>query len=342
MMDGEFPLAWEVRMISKSKPDVSFSLVSSWLHHNLSETLRALAPLGEGEFNAVLKCDFLSGRTAVLKVAPKQNGAVMTYEQGMMASELDWYDTICKKTKILTPKIVSRSIGEKGDEFNYFLMEYIGGKPLDHPDWTKEDEQSIKRQKVDAMASMHQIRGNGFGYVQRALKANWYEAIEQMISDLLSDALRKGKVSKRGERLLKIVRDAKPILEQVECRMVNFDLWNSNWIATRTNNGVELVLIDPERCFYGDFLGDFVAFEFLKPLSKKRETLDLYAKVGGVPFELDGPVQIRYAILTGYLALIMEIEKYYRYKPGMAGWTRNVLVSRLLYHQAFTMIQSQT
>jgi hypothetical protein len=327
-------------MISKSKPDVSFSLASSWLHHDLSETLLTLAPLGEGEYNAVLKCDCLSGRTAVLKVAPKQNGAVMTYEQGMMASELDWYDTIRDKTKILTPKIVSRSIGAKGDEFDYFLMDYIDGKPLDHFDWTNEERQSIHRQKVSAMAAIHQVRGNGFGYVQRGWKATWYDAIEQMISDLLSDALRKGKVSKRGERLLKIVRDAKPILEQVECRMVNFDLWDSNWIATRTDNGVDLVLIDPERCFYGDFLGDFVAFEFLKPLSKKRETLELYAQVGGVPFEHDGPVQIRYAILTGYLALIMEIEKYYRYKPGMAGWTRNVLVSRLLYHQAFALIKS--
>jgi len=327
-------------MISKSKPDVSFAQAAKWLKRDLDETLGTMTPLGEGEYNAVLRCQTESGRSVVLKVAPKPDCPVLTYERNMMSSELHWYETIHRQTDIPTPKILASS--SKGDPsgLDYFLMEDLEGEPADRRPRSDAESHSILLQKTAAMASMHRIKGSGYGYVQRELKETWYLAIESMIADLLEDAEQKGKPSKRGMRLLQVVRESKAVLETVESRMVNFDLWDSNWLVTNQDSDAKLTLIDPERCFYGDFIGDFVAFEFLKPLAKKTQTLASYRAQGGLEWILDDAEMIRYAVMTGYLALIMEVEKHYRYKPGMAGWTRNVVVSRLLYAQAFSMMKS--
>lgn len=327
-------------MISKSKPDVSFAQAAKWLKRDLGETLETMTPLGEGEYNAVLRCQTESGRSVVLKVAPKPDCPVLTYERNMMSSELHWYETIQRQTDIPTPKILASS--SKGDPSGlaYFLMEDLKGEPADRRPRSDAETHSILLQKTAAMASMHRIKGSGYGYVQHGLKETWFLAIESMIADLLEDATKKNKPSKRGMRLLQVVRDSKELLETVECRMVNFDLWDSNWLVTNQDSKAKPALIDPERCFYGDFIGDFVAFEFLKPLAKKTQTLESYRAQGGLVFDLGDDTILRYAILTGYLALIMEVEKHYRYKPGMAGWTRNVVVSRLLYSQAFSMIRT--
>lgn len=325
-------------MISKSKPDVSFAQAAEWLKRHLGESLETMTPLGEGEYNAVLWCRTESGRSVVLKVAPKPDCPVLSYERDMMSSELYWYETIQNNTAISTPKILSRSQNNDPSGLDYFLMEDVDGEPADKA--PRSNAESILLQKTAAMASMHRIKGSAYGYVQRGLKETWFLAIESMIVDLLEDADKKGKPSKRGMRLLQIVRDSKTVLETVECRMVNFDLWDSNWLVTNQYTDAKLTLIDPERCFYGDFIGDFVAFEFLKPLAKKTQTLASYRAQGGLEIVLDDAEMIRYAVMTGYLALIMEVEKHYRYKPGMAGWTRNVVVSRLLYAQAFSMMKS--
>lgn len=325
-------------MISKSKPEIAFFQAANWLKRDLGETLKTLTPLGEGEYNAVLRCRTESDRSVVLKVAPNPSCPVLAYERDMMSSELYWYETIQNHTAISTPKILSRSPKDDPSGFRYFWMEDVAGEPADKS--PRSCAESILLQKTAAMASMHRIKGSGYGYVQRGLKETWFLAIESMIADLLKDAEKKGKPSKRGMRLLQIVRDSKAVLENVECRMVNFDLWDSNWLVTNQDSDAKLTLIDPERCFYGDFIGDFVAFEFLKPLAKKTQTLASYRAQGRLEWILDDAEMIRYAVMTGYLALIMEVEKHYRYKPGMAGWTRNVVVSRLLYAQAFSMMKS--
>lgn len=47
---------------------------------------------------------------------------------------------------------------------------------------------------------------------------------------------------------------------------------------------------------------------------------------------------IRYAVALGYLALIMETERYSRYVPGDEGWERNTVDSAQKFEQALKIL----
>ena len=56
-------------------------------------------PLGDGEFNAVYLVT-TQQEQYVLKIAPQDSAPVMTYERGMMQSEVYWYGVMREHTKI--------------------------------------------------------------------------------------------------------------------------------------------------------------------------------------------------------------------------------------------------
>jgi hypothetical protein len=185
---------------------------------------------------------------------------------------------------------------------------------------------------------MHNIKGDGFGYIQNKLHDNWYLAIRTMVEMALQDKTAKG-VSAKGERLLAYINRYKDVLARVECRMVSFDLWPPNVIYTEDGNETRYALIDPERSFWGDPVADFVCLETMLPLEKKTVSFDAHNALAETPIVLTRETYIRYAVALGYLALIFETEKYYRYTPYQAYWWRNTLVSALFYKRSFRMLE---
>jgi len=122
--------------------------------------------------------------------------------------------------------------------------------------------------------------------------------------------------------------------------MVNFDLWPANVIVTREDDGLRFAWIDPERSFWGDPVIDFVCLAFSRPLKRAKRAVAAYNASAAVPVIISRETEIRYAIGQGYLALIMETEKYYRYSPRRFGWWRNVIAARLLYRAAFAVLDA--
>jgi hypothetical protein len=77
------------------------------------------------------------------------------------------------------------------------------------------------------------------------------------------------------------------------------------------------------------------------PLEKKKASLEAYNAVAQKPILADEDERIRYAVGLGYLALIMEVEKYYRYSLLHYGWWRNVSASAAFYKQAFSILEHE-
>ena len=71
----------------------------------------------------------------------------------------------------------------------------------------------------------------------------------------------------------------KDILKNVPASMVNFDLWYGNIVCVKNEESLKLIIIDPERTFWGDCMFDFANLEFAKMLDKKETTLSAYNKI---------------------------------------------------------------
>ncbi len=328
-------------MISKTKFSADAKTILRLFDATGIPNAHDIRPLGEGEFSAVFAVR-ANGKDYVLKIAPRSDIPVLTYEKNMMASEVFWYGVMREQTDIRVPEVYAVDDSHSIIPASYCIMELLPGTPLNRADLTPEEKAECLAELARMTARMHKVKNDRFGYPQNGLHETWYAAIRQMTISLLDDCRRKRRRSRRGERLLREIDRYRAILENVPCCMVSFDIWEPNILVNRENGALHLGWIDPERSFWGDRMADFVCLDFMNPLGKKSSALAAYNSVSNEPVLVTPEETIRWALMQAYLALIMETEKYYRYTPVSYGWWRNVFAAGMLYRSAFGALGEQT
>ncbi|MDE6870030.1 MAG: aminoglycoside phosphotransferase family protein [Clostridia bacterium] len=308
---------------------------------NLGE-LESYCPLGAGEFNSVYRVR-VKDAEYVLKIAPRDGQRVLTYEKDMLAIEIKWYNRIFENTDIRVPRIYFSDFSREIIDAPYFIMEKLNGVQLDKIESNSNDytNNSPTAKLAQMAAQIHKVKNNKYGYEQNSLQDNWYLAIRSMTENLINDAKSKGHKCRRGKRLLGFIDKFKSILEDAPCCMVNFDLWAPNVICEKMVDGsYNYAWIDPERTFWGDYVADFVALEFGKSLKDKKISIESYNLVADKPLVVTDQLKVRYYVAEAYIALIQEVEKYYRYTIFNFGWYRNVVSAKLIFNRAFKFLQS--
>lgn len=321
-------------MISRTKYPIDAAGVKKLFAASGIPDVQAVSPLGAGEYNAVFQAE-AGEKSYVIKIAPSPEVPVMTYEKDIMRAEVYWYDRMRTQTQIRVPEVYVQDFDHSRIPADYFIMEKLNGKQLDQMELNPQEKADSVAQLARMTAQIHRIKNDRFGYIQNELYDNWYLAIRAMVQNVIADAEKLGKRSPRGEKLIRYIDRHRSVLERVACCMVNFDIWSPNILCTRGDSGIEYAWIDPERSFWGDRIADFVCLELTKPLRDKKASLDAYNSVADTPITVTREEEIRYAVMQGYLALIQEVEKYYRYTPRNFGWWRNVFSCKYFYAQAF-------
>lgn len=98
--------------------------------------------------------------------------------------------------------------------------------------------------------------------------------------------------------------------------------------------------IDPERSLWGDPVLDFLSLEsFTAPLDKKTLSLAAHNALCRVPVQVNRETRLRYAFAQGLLALIQEVEKYYRFTPLSQGWMVDIGGASVAYKAAFAALR---
>jgi aminoglycoside phosphotransferase (APT) family kinase protein len=321
-------------MISRTKYKIDNAAIEKLFRSAGIDGALEIAPLGDGEYNAVFAVK-TNGSEYAVKIAPADDIPVLTYEKNIITSEVFWYKQIKEHSSIIIPEIYYSDFEKKIIPANYFIMEKLSGNQLNKMNFSQNEKVDSISEMAKMAAQIHKIRNDKFGYIQNNLYDNWYQAIREMVKSLINDCKRKGRSSKRGEKLLTCIDRYKTVLERAECSMVNFDIWPPNIICKRENGEIKFAWIDPERSFWGDRIADFVCLEMMTPLAEKKTSLSAYNSAADKKVLVTEEEKIRYAVAQGYLGLIMETEKYFRYTPFDLGWWRNIFVSALLFKAAF-------
>lgn len=297
--------------------------------------IKGIEPLGAGEFNAAYKVS-TKEREYVLKIAPPDSADILTYERGMMASEVFWYKQMAENTDIGIPKVYASDFSHRIIDAHCFVMEFIKGEPL----WTvygdEKEHERVQAEKIHMLTKIHGIQGQKYGYVQSGLHDTWYDAIRAMTMNLVLDCEKLGHETPDGKRLIEMIDKHKTILQSVPCSMVNFDLWDSNILYQDKT----LYWIDPERSFWGDRIADFITLGNGQkiPLYEKQKEIEIYNQTSEIPIICGKEENIRYAVAVAYLALIEEVEKYVRYEPDEANYIRNTVDARDMYDMAWKVL----
>ena len=325
-------------VISKTKYEASEAEIRKLFSFHKLGNVVDIAALGCGEFNAVYKVTCDNGANYALKIAPSEGSKVLSYEKNMMKSEVFWYSQMHEKTDILCPKVYVSDFSKEIIKSNCFIMELMPGGLIWEMGISAEEYEAIQKQKICMLTKIHKISNDGYGYIQTGLKATWYEALNNMASRLVDDCKSLGHETPDGERFVELIDKHKKLLETVPCRMVNFDLWDSNILYNKETG--KICWIDPERGFWGDPVADFITLGPGQkvPLSAKQKELDIYNQMAEEKIFLSKETEIRYALAVCYLALIEEVEKYVRYEPDNPTYIRNTVDAREMYDIAFGIL----
>lgn len=328
-------------MVSRSKYELdNETIISIFKKAGLGEA-ENISALGAGEFNSVYSVD-AGSKDYALKVAPKGTDGILTYETDMIEQEVYYYG-LMQKAGIAVPKIYYSDFTKKDIPVGWFIMERLSGNQLDEAGLTKEEKEIANEILAGMIAKMHTVKGEKFGYRQMSMYDSWYLAIRAIVETLISDCNAHGKKSRRGKKLIKYIDANKDILKKVECSLINFDIWYPNIFCQKDGDEIKLTWIDPERCFWGDRIADFICLEVMNiSMDKKSASVAAYNKMTTDKVTVTDEVRIRFAVMSCYMALIQEVEKYVRYTPFMFGWWRNVFSSMLFYHEGFKELRKYT
>lgn len=293
-----------------------------------------VAELSAGEFNSAYRVT-ANGAEYVLKIAPKDNTHTLTYESDIIAREVEFYRLIAEKTNVKTPKIYYFDDTLSIIPSKYFIMEMLDSRPLNTVKLSKSERLNVNKLIGVMVAKLHTVKGNGFGYEQNGLYSSWYLALRSMVENLISDCVRLNKKCKKGAKMLEFIDKSKAILEKVESVYTHYDIWDGNVFYKNDIGEIELTLIDTERGFWGDGIGDFVSIELMTALNKKKSVLG-YNKLVEKPISFTRDEMIRYYIMTAYLGLIVYTEKFARYKTWQSKYFINIVLSNIMLKQAFS------
>ncbi len=297
-------------------------------------TVSDIAPLTAGEFNSAY-CVTADAAQYVLKVAPQKDSAhTLTYETDLMRQEVFFYQQIRAKTDVRVPQIFYSDFSCSLLPSAFFIMEKLQGQPLTACRLSGAERTAMHEQIGELLAKLHTIRGEQYGYAQNGLYPNWYLAVRSMTENVLADCEKIGKRCKAGEQVLLLIEQNRALLETVPCVYTHFDVWEGNLFYDPSNRAAGLTLIDPERSFWGDGIGDFCSLELLKPLQDKRSLLAGYNRLAEQPILPTEEEKLRYAVLLGYLGLIVYTERFYRYRKTQIKYRANSILAKTLLQMA--------
>ena len=324
--------------ISKTKYEASKAEIRELFSFHKMGNVLDVAALGNGEFNAAYKVTCDNGTDYALKIAPPESASVLSYEKNMMEAEVFWYSQMHEKTDILCPRVFISDFSKKIVKSNCFIMEMMAGKALWEAGLSDQEYEAVQKQKISMLTKIHRIANDRYGYIQTGLDDSWYEALKNMALRLVADCKKLGHDTPDGETFLRFIDKHEKLLRAVPCRMVNFDLWDSNVLYNEETG--RICWIDPERGFWGDPVADFITLGpgQKAPLSAKQKELEIYNGMAQEKIPLTEETEIRYALAVCYLALIEEVEKYVRYEPDNPTYIRNTVDSRQMYDMAFRLL----
>jgi aminoglycoside phosphotransferase (APT) family kinase protein len=280
-------------------------------------TVSSVRELTDGMFNAAYLVELGGGHpAAVLKVAPPPDVPLLTYEQGIMQTEVEFYERVGRETTCPVPRVMARDFTRTIVPADCFFMERLRGSPLNKVKGklSKKELAEVKGELGSIAARLHAIRGDFFGYPRpeaRTQAPTWRESFLKMVSRIVEDAARFSvRLPGRAGEMLGLFESRAGALEEVKVPVLtHFDLWEGNVFVHRVDGAAHVeAIIDGERAFWGDPHAELVSVALFGEIQDEIAFLRGYQRESGRPFAFTEALRTRLTMYRAYLYLLMVVE----------------------------------
>lgn len=258
-----------------------------------------------GFFNTAYDLELNDGKQVILKVAPSDETRTLTYENNIMAAEVEALRLVAADGRIPVPAVYSFDDSRSILPCPYFFMEKVYGQPYSEvkDTYSSAEQADIERELGRYQRLINGITGTRFGLFTQDADAGedrltWRNSFTGMLRTLLEDARELGVILPAEDEVIwKVLEHYLPALDEVtEPRLIHWDLWNGNLFV---QDGKIVSIIDWERALWGDVLMEFYFRHF--------EQSEPFYEGYGQTFDSPGE-RLRIKLYDFYLDLIMRIE----------------------------------
>ncbi|CAM4500823.1 aminoglycoside phosphotransferase (APT) family kinase protein [Paenibacillus endophyticus] len=281
-------------MESSTKRKLTEAELSAIARKALGQGASAAVELTDGWANAAYLVTLEDGKQVIVKAAPPAGTKLMSYERGLMKTEVEVLQLVKKAGNVPVPFVYAYDVSESLVNCEYFIMEKLEGEPYNKvkSSLTEEQQARIDYQLGVYNRELNEIRGERFGLYAAAEEVvlSWQETFMNLLLGVLADGEREGVVLPASYATIRseTAKRAAALDEITEPRLISWDLWDGNVFI---KDGKVSGIIDFERALWGDPLMEhyfshfnqsaaFLAGYGLKELSpeqlRRRALYDLY------------------------------------------------------------------
>lgn len=307
-------------MLSKTKSKIkNIDIERIFNQYFKSNRVMDISELKDGCFNISYLVKLENNMEYVLKVSPSDDVEVLTYEQDIMVTEVNFHVVVQKHLPIPVPEIIYSDFSRKIIPHNYFIMSKLNGEALDkYGELSNKQRKIVYKSLAKYIAYIHNLTGDHFGYIPLSdnfLGKNYFDSFKTMLKYILDDGKRKSipfpvSYNDLWNKIEGYSDSFKGIYEPV---FVHYDLWDGNIFVSDIEGKPTIEgIIDFERGFYADPAADFSQISGYIDMEKDTYFLEEYNKYAQKPFILGQSEKDRIKLFRLYLYSIMIVESYYR------------------------------
>lgn len=272
---------------------------------NLGKAAASVKELTDGWANTAYQVILEDGGAVIVKAAPASNTKMMSYEQGLMQTEVGVLRLVKEAGDLPVPAVYAHDASESLVDCEYFIMEMLEGEPYNKvkEGLTKDQRKQIDYQLGVYNRQLNEIRGKRFGlYAAADGNSSWRETFQSLLLGVLADGEREGVRLPADYDVIRTEAALRfgALDEVTEPRLIHWDLWDGNvFIKDGNISGI----IDFERALWGDPLME----HYFSHFNRSTAFLEGYG-IG----KLTAEQQNRRALYDLYLDLILCIECPFR------------------------------
>ncbi len=265
----------------------------------------------------------------ILKIAPPTEVEMMSYEEGMMETEVRMLRFLGANTKVPMPRVIFEDGSGTICPSRYFIMTKISGLVYARVmnEMSPEQKEAIGAELGGFCRQIHAFKGEQFGIIGKP--SSWTKDYKSYIMGLfrmlLEDGHRKGSnlqiISYEDLWTLLTDKAEGAGFEDVQIpTLIHWDMWEGNIFV---ENGHVTGIVDFERCMWSEYLMENGFSGFQKPV---EGFLKAYGKVN---FTAQEDTRRSFYRLYRYLGMVVECEyRQYRSRDQLL-WVMEYLKKEL-------------
>lgn len=292
------------------------------LHFGQAYEVSRIEELTGGMFSAVYRIEGTGGPDQlILKVGPPPEAPLLSYEQTVMATEVECLRLIRERTSVPVPKVLAYDFSKTALDSDYFFMTALEGVTLNcvSKSMSRDNLSRLKIELGEYLAQLHQIKGPYYGYFTQAPArqfSTWKDAFFHMFDQLLRDGQER-KARLPYAKIRSALSKYEGYLEDAAetPALVDFDCHDGNIFVKQVDGIYQIVgIADLERAFWGDPIADFAAAFFqTDDISREPDFICSYM-IAMNKTNYSNEDAARFLLYRLYLMAVMAVETF-RYEP---------------------------